>query len=52
MSEPSKNPAAETIAASMCALSVQGCLRTLFEKLGAEHRAHAVALAIRHRGID
>lgn len=32
--------------------TVKTYLRTLFEKLGAEHRAHAVALAIRHRIIE
>ena len=32
--------------------TVKTYLRTLFDKLGAEHRAHAVALAIRHRIIE
>ncbi len=32
--------------------TVKTYLRTLFDKLGASHRAHAVALAIRYRLID
>lgn len=32
--------------------TVKTYLRTLFDKLGASHRAHAVALALRHRIID
>lgn len=32
--------------------TVKTYLRQLFEKLGATHRAHAVALALRHRLID
>jgi len=32
--------------------TVKTYLRNLFEKLGAEHRAHAVALAIRYRVIE
>lgn len=32
--------------------TVKTYLRTIFEKLGALHRAHAVALALRHRIID
>lgn len=32
--------------------TVKTYLRTLFEKLGATHRAHAVAMALRHRIID
>lgn len=32
--------------------TVKTYLRTLFDKLGATHRAHAVALALRHRVID
>jgi DNA-binding NarL/FixJ family response regulator len=32
--------------------TVKTYLRTLFHKLGAEHRAHAVALALRHRIIE
>jgi DNA-binding NarL/FixJ family response regulator len=32
--------------------TVKTYLRQLFEKLGASHRAHAVALALRHRLID
>lgn len=32
--------------------TVKTYLRQLFEKLGATHRAHAVALALRHRIID
>lgn len=32
--------------------TVKTYLRTLFDKLGATHRAHAVALALRHRIIE
>jgi DNA-binding CsgD family transcriptional regulator len=32
--------------------TVKTHLRTLFDKLGASHRAHAVALAIRYHLID
>jgi len=32
--------------------TVKTYVRTLFEKLGATHRAHAVALALRHQIID
>lgn len=37
---------------SLSESTVKTYLRTLFEKLGAEHRAHAVALALRSRLID
>ncbi len=32
--------------------TVKTYLRSLFDKLGASHRAHAVALALRHRIIE
>ncbi len=32
--------------------TVKTYLRQLFDKLGATHRAHAVALALRHRIIE
>jgi len=32
--------------------TVKTYLKTLFEKLGASHRAHAVALALRYHLID
>ena len=32
--------------------TVKTYLRVIFDKLGATHRAHAVALALRHRIIE